>query len=126
MAQTKKKRSKKHRGTQGGGIDQGRGGRPRSKEQAKAQARRDTQDRRNREPTWGGAFTRGLIGAAIFFVLMLVLFDNTLAQSVVLAAFMVAIYVPLGYYIDRFFWRRRMNALAKQRAEAKQQQGRRR
>lgn len=125
MPQTKKKRRRKHRGTQGGTLDRGRGGRPRSREQARAQAKRDSQDRRNREPTWGGAFLRGLFGAAIFFVLMLVLFDNTLEQSIVLSAFMVALYVPLGYYIDRFFWRRRMRTLARQRAAAKQQQGRR-
>ena len=108
MAQTKRKRRRKHRGTQGGAIDKRRrGGRPRTKEEARAQARRRSESKREAPPTWGAAFRRGLIGAVIFFVLMLVAFSRQLGESLGLALVMLAMYVPLGYYVDRFFWRRR-------------------
>ena len=108
MAQTRRRRRRKHRGTQGGRIDRRRrGARPRSREEAKAQARRRTEARRDLPPTWGGAFTRGLIGAAIFFALMLFAFARPVGEAVALSVVMLAIYVPLGYHFDRFFWRRR-------------------
>jgi hypothetical protein len=108
MAQTKRRRRRKHRGTQGGSIDRRRArGRPRSREEAKAQAKRRAELKRDTPPTWGTAFRRGLIGAAIFFGLMMIAFGRGFAESFALGAFMLAIYVPLGYYVDRFFWSRR-------------------
>ncbi|UJA20303.1 hypothetical protein HJD18_08845 [Thermoleophilia bacterium SCSIO 60948] len=121
MAQTKKKRKRKHRGTQGGSVARGTGGRPRSREQARAQARQNAEDRRLREPTWGSAAVRGGVGALVFFVLMLLIFRNPLGQSVALAAFMFVVYVPLGLVIDRFFWKRRMAQIQRQRLAAKQE-----
>lgn len=121
MAQTKKKRKRKHKGTQGGSVTRGQGGRPRSREQARAQARQNAEDRRLREPTWGSAAVRGGVGALVFFVLMLLIFRNPLAQSAALAGFMFVVYVPLGLVIDRFFWKRRMAQLQRQRLAAKQQ-----
>lgn len=119
--QTKKKRKRKHKGTQGGSVSRGQGGRPRSREQARAQARQNAEDRRLREPTWGSAAVRGGVGALVFFVLMLLIFRNPLGQSVALAAFMFVVYVPLGLVIDRFFWKRRMAQLQRQRLAAKEQ-----
>lgn len=114
MAQTKRKRRRKHRGTQGGSIDRrGRRGRPRTREEARAQAKRRTEGRRDRAPTWGSAFMRGLIGAAIFIALMLFAFGRSAGQALILGLVMLAIYVPLGYYVDRFFWRRKRRAAAK-------------
>jgi hypothetical protein len=111
MAQTRRRRRRKHRGTQGGSIDRRRArGRPRNREEAKAQARRRADTRRDRAPTWGSAFRRGLIGAGIFFALMMVAFGRNFAESFALSAVMLAIYVPLGYYVDRFFWGRRRAA----------------
>lgn len=108
MAQTKKRRRKKRRGTQAGTIDRrGRRGRPRSREEAKAQARRRAEARRDLPPTWRSAFNRGLIGALVFFGLMLLLFGRTFGESLALSVVMLAMYVPLGYYVDRFFYRRR-------------------
>lgn len=109
MAQTKKKRRRKRRGTQSGRIDRrGRRGRPRSRAEARAQARRRTQDKRaTRTPTWGSAVTRGIIGALIFLVLLVLLFGYPFAGALGLSAIMLALYIPLGYYMDRFFWRRR-------------------
>jgi hypothetical protein len=112
MAQTRRRRRRKHRGTQGGRIDRGRGrgGRPRSRQEARAQAKRRAGARRDRVPTWGSAFFRGLVGAAIFFVLMLAAFGRPAGEAVGLSVVMLALYVPLGYYVDRFFWRRRQAA----------------
>jgi hypothetical protein len=111
MAQTRRRRRRKHRGTQGGSVDRRRArGRPRSRQEAKAQAKRRAEVRRDRSPTWGSAFRRGLIGAAIFFVLIMVAFGRDFAESFALSAVMLALYVPLGYYVDRFFWNRRRTA----------------
>lgn len=120
MAQTKRKR--KHRGTQGGGIDRrGRsGGRPRTRQEAKAQARKRADYRRQQTaPTWRSAFTRGLIGAVVFFVVIVLLFSRPVGEGLMLSVVMLAMYVPLGYYVDRFFYRRRRAQEIKQRQAAK-------
>jgi Flp pilus assembly protein TadB len=116
MAQTRKRRRRKHRGTQGGGIDRrGPRGRPRTREEAKARARqkRKVVDRRDYAPTWRSAFNRAALGAALFFVLAMVLLKQTLVGALAISVLMMGFYVPLGYYVDRYLWRRRM---AKQRA----------
>jgi hypothetical protein len=111
MAQTRRRRRRKHRGTQGGSIDRRRArGRPRSREEAKAQAKRRAEMKRDLPPTWGTAFRRGLIGAAIFVALLVIAFGRGFAESFALGALMLAIYIPLGYYVDRFFWGRRRAA----------------
>jgi hypothetical protein len=117
MAQTRRRRRRKHRGTQGGGIDKRGRGRPRSREQARAQARRRAELRRESPPSWGTALKRGLIGAAIFGVLIVVAFGRPLGAGIALALVMLAMYVPLGYYMDRFFYRRRLAAQARAREQ---------
>ncbi len=121
MAQTRKRRRKKHRGTQTGRIDnRGPRGRPRTREEAKARARqkRSTKgktgktgriDPRDRPPSWASAFKRGLVGAVIFFLLFWLAFGRPMAAAAGLSVVMLAMYVPLGYYIDRFMYRRRMS-----------------
>lgn len=122
MAQTKRRRRRKHRGTQSGRVDtRGRRGRPRSREEAKAQARRRQIDRRDIPPTWSSAFKRGLFGAAIFLLLVWLAFRQPFGSSLILAVLMLAMYVPLGYYVDRFFYNRRQRQLAQQRQAGKGQ-----
>jgi hypothetical protein len=114
MAQTRRRRRRKHRGTQGGSIDRrGRTGRPRTRDEARARARRQQEAKRELPPTWGGAINRGLIAAGIFFGLLLLLFGRPVAEALAVAAFMLALYIPMGYYIDRFFYRRRLAARRK-------------
>jgi hypothetical protein len=131
MAQTRKKRRRKHRGTQTGRIDnRGPRGRPRSREEARARAKakrkpakgRQPVDRRDIPPTWSGAFKRGLFGAVIFFALFWLAFGREVGQAAALSVVMLGMYVPLGYYIDRFMWRRRMRQ--QQAARAAKKQGR--
>lgn len=115
MAQTKRKRRRKHRGTQTGRIDtRGRRGRPRSKDEARAQARRRSDSRRDQAPTWGSAFRRGLFGAGVFLLLIWLAFGRSFGGSLALSVVMLAMYVPLGYYVDRFFYNRRR---ARERAQ---------
>jgi hypothetical protein len=131
VPQQKKRRRRKHRGTQGGAIDtRGPRGRPRTREEARARARqrqgtkgkqRGAVDRRDIEPTWRSAFIRGLFGSAIFFLLFWLIFGRDPGQAIVLAVALLVVYVPLGYFVDHFFWRRRMRQLQAARAAAKQE-----
>lgn len=120
MAQTKKKRQRKRRGTQGGRVDASpRRNRPRTREEAKAQARarRAPGPKEDLPPTWRNSFIRGLFAAVIFFVLLVVLFKKPLAGSLIFAGFMLVFYVPAGYYIDTAMWRRRERARIRARGE---------
>lgn len=115
MAQTRKKRRRKHRGTQGGRIDANRrAARPRSRAEAQARARARTSAKRGPKvdapPTWRSSTIRGVAAAAIFAVLLLLLFKRPLGAALALGAFMLVFYIPAGYYIDTLMWRRRERA----------------
>jgi hypothetical protein len=131
VAQTKKKRRRKHRGTQGGGISTRPQGRPRNR----AEARQRAQQRRSggggktksRAPTrgivapsWASAFRKGLVAGGLFFVLLALLFKEPVGQSAALAAFMLVFYVPMGYVTDRFFYQRALRKEQRER-QARQQ-----
>jgi len=120
MAQTRKKRQRKRRGTQGGRVDTGpRRGRPRSREEAKARARsnrRPTPQQQDMPPTWRGSFVRGLVAALIFAVALILIFKKSVGGSLLFGAFMLAFYVPAGYYIDTAMWRRRERARIRARS----------
>ena len=115
MAQTRKKRRRKHRGTQGGRVDPNRrAGRPRSREEAKARARASRKNRPagrgDAPPTWRSAIVRAVVAAAIFTVLLVLLFSRPLGAALGLGALMLLFYVPAGYYMDTMLWRRRERA----------------
>jgi hypothetical protein len=113
MAQTKKKRRRKHRGTQGGRVDANRrAARPRTREEAKARARakRSAAPRADLPPTWRSAIVRGLVAAAVFAVLLLLVFRKAPGAALALAAFMLAFYIPAGYFLEMTMWRRRERA----------------
>jgi hypothetical protein len=106
MAQTRRKRTRKHRGTPAGTIERaGRTGRPRTAAEAKQIAQKRREDRLNRPPTWRGAVNRAAIAAALFGVLVVLLFDQEIAQGAVLAALMFLLYIPLGYATDTMIYR---------------------
>ena len=121
MAQTKKRRKKKHKGTQGGSINRQSRSRPQNRDQARAQARRNAELRKTAAPTWQSAFNRSLIMSAILFVLMAFVVGQPIAASAVLSIFMLGLYTPAGYYLERFLYRRRMakDQAARQAARAK-------
>jgi hypothetical protein len=123
MAQTKRKRRTKHRGNAAGTIEsRGRTGRkPTPQEQRKGAA--TAQDRRFIAPTWKGAATRAGIASAMLFLLFqlgLAGEKQTIVSSLILALGAFAIYVPLGYKMDRIFWERRMRKAGRPIPERKQ------
>jgi Flp pilus assembly protein TadB len=118
VAQTKRKRRRKHRGTQTGRIDSRHRGRPRTREEAKARAKSKKRPTERREvvPSWSSALKRGLFGAAIFLILMVAAFGRSFGEALLLSVVMLAMYVPLGYYVDRFFYNRRRSRERQQKA----------
>jgi len=114
MAQTKRKRRTKHRGTAAGTIEtRGRTGRPPSPEERKRQTREKARaDRLNKPPTWSGSFKRALLAAGFMFIFLLIT-DHPKHGSAVPAALIFAVlamllYAPSGYYLEAFLYRRRM------------------
>src|SRR3712207_4184437 len=129
MAQTKRKRRSKHRGTPAGTIEaRGRTGRKPTAEELKRQQRDANRNTRMlRAPSWNGAALRAGVAALLLLIFTQLGIgpDMPLGQSFAVAAFAMLIYIPLGYYTDRFLYRRRMarDAAAAQR-QREQQQGR--
>ena len=106
MAQTKRKRTRKHRGTPAGTIERaGRTGRPQTRQDAKQISRQRRTERLDKPPNWRGAMQRAAIAAAVFGVLVVIAFKRDVAQGAVLAAFMFLLYIPLGYATDTFIYR---------------------
>ncbi|MBS1845131.1 MAG: hypothetical protein JST53_12000 [Actinobacteria bacterium] len=113
MAQPKNNRRRKRRGTQGGSIDKsGRRARPRTRQEARARARSGAGSRSGSKkpdlpPTWKSAAIRGAGAAVIFVLILLVLFKRPVGVSLIFGLFMLAFYIPTGYYIDLTMWRKR-------------------
>ena len=120
MAPTKKKRRRKHRGTQGGKVDTRPRGKPRNRAEAKQRAasrRTGGSSKRGAAstgrattgpPTWASAAKKGLVAALIFFVLLALAFGRPIGASLGIALFMVVFYVPMAYFTDRFFYNRQL------------------
>ena len=106
MAQTKRKRTRKHRGTPAGTIERsGRTGRPQTREEAKKISRERRMERLNKPPNWKSAINRAAIAAVLFGVLLVLLFQRDPIQGVALGAFMFVLYIPLGYATDTLVYR---------------------
>jgi hypothetical protein len=115
VAQTKKKRRRKHRGTQAGTVERaGRSRRSQAKTDSRTAARERRLERLDRPPTWRGAMNRAAIAAALFGVLVIVAFGRDPAAGAVLALLTFLFYIPLGYYVDLFIHRRRQRRKAQQ------------
>jgi Flp pilus assembly protein TadB len=113
MAQTKRKRTRKHRGTPAGTIERsGRTGRPQTREDAKRIARQRRTERLDRPPTWRSAVNRAAIAAAVFAVLVVLAFKKTIPEGVILAGFMFLFYIPLGFMTDKMIYRFRQRKKA--------------
>jgi len=119
MAQTRKRRRSKHRGTPAGTIQaRGRTGRPPSPEERKKQSRAQARETRlNTEPTWRSSLNRAAVAAVIMFAFLLLTTHgkNRVVAAIVFAIAALVLYVPAGYYLERYLWRRRQ---AKAKANA--------
>jgi hypothetical protein len=111
MAQTRRKRRTKHRGTPAGTIQaRGRTGRPLTAEERKKQTRAEARERRlNTPPTWKRSATIGGLAAVALFVLFAFLGrgKNSIASAAIFAVFACALYIPGGYYMELWMYRRR-------------------
>lgn len=112
MAQTKRKT--KHRGNAAGMVEtRGRTGRPPSAEEKKKAAKEKArQERLNKPPTWKSSAQRAALAGAFMFVFLM--FTNhpkhgsAFVSSLVFALIAMALYIPGGYYIEMYMFRRRM------------------
>lgn len=115
MAQTKRKRRSKHRGTAAGKVEaRGRTGRPPTQEERKKQARVEARERRlNTPPTWRSSLTRAGFAAGIMFLfLVLTTRNHNVIAAASFAVIALVLYVPAGYYLEVLFYRRRQRRRA--------------
>jgi hypothetical protein len=119
MAQTRRRRRTKHRGTPAGTIEtRGRTGRPPSPGEKKRQDRTTAREKRlNTPPTWKAAITRALLAGALVFVFLLVTAKGKDKVPVAFGftALAVALYIPGGYYLERMLFTRRQRKKAQDR-----------
>jgi len=111
MAQTKRKRRTKHRGTAAGTIQtRGRTGRPPSPEERKNQDRMQARERRlNKPPSWRRSAGIGVFAAVALFLLFSLTGrgKTPVLSAAFFALFAAAIYIPGGYYMELYMYRRR-------------------
>lgn len=116
MAQTKRKRRSKHRGTPAGTIEsRGRTGRPLNAEERKKQARVQAREKRlNTPPTWKSSAIRAVVAGVLVFVFILLTSkgkDRALT-AVAFTAVAIVFYIPAGYYLELTLYRRRQRKMA--------------
>jgi Flp pilus assembly protein TadB len=119
MAQTRRKRRTKHRGTPAGTIEtRGRTGRPPTAEERKRQTRETAREKRlTTPPTWKSSVTRALIAGALVFVFLIISSkgSNRVPVAIVFTLLAIVIYIPAGYYLEVWLFRRRMRKKAQAR-----------
>jgi Flp pilus assembly protein TadB len=113
MAQTKRKRSTKHRGNAAGVVEsRGRTGRkPTAAEksgdpQARAREKEKLLDKRDRPPTWGGSFIKAMF-ATIMLLLVVILFLHQSNGAIGLFPIVIVFYTVISYYTDKWMYDRR-------------------
>jgi hypothetical protein len=129
MAQTRRKRQTKHRGNAAGVVEsRGRTGRkPTVAEksgtasEAKKTAKERAADRRDRPPTWQGAFLRGLVAAAVLALLSGLVLHASAGQTVAYFSFAAVAYTPISYYTDKWIYDRRQRQKSKRASRGKEQ-----
>jgi hypothetical protein len=124
VAQTKKKRRRKHRGTQGGRIDtRPARGRARSRGEAQNRARSRTKkkgkpgERTPQPPSWSSSLKKGGIAAILFAGILSLMGQNPIIALLSAIALGLVFYVPMAYMMDRFFYNRFLRKEAQKRQE---------
>lgn len=119
MAQTRRKRQTKHRGNAAGVVEsRGRTGRkPTVAEKSgkagdAARAKEKQLDRRDRPPTWRGAFYRAMVAAVLMLLVSLLLVKNA-THAAALFPVVLLLYVPISFYTDLWLFNRRQRGKAK-------------
>lgn len=124
MAQTKRKRQTKHRGNAAGFVEsRGRTGRkPTAAEKSGdarevARARAKPLDRRDRPPTWRGAFVKAMVAGALF-LLFVIVFMKRSSSALAMFPLVIAGYTLIGYYTDKWIYDRHQRKKAHQAGKA--------
>lgn len=119
MAQTRRKRQTKHRGNAAGVVEsRGRTGRkPTAAEKSGkagdlAREKLNRLDKRDRPPTWRGAFYRAMVAAVLMLLVSLLLVKNA-TQAAALFPIVLLLYVPISFYTDQWLFNRRQRSKAK-------------
>jgi hypothetical protein len=125
MAPTKRKRQTKHRGNAAGVVEsRGRTGRkPTAAEKSGnarevARAKEKAIDKRDRPPTWRGAFVKAMF-AAVVLLLFTIIFLKSSSQAIGLFPVVLVMYTLISYYTDRFIYNRRQRSKAKRGGDGK-------
>jgi hypothetical protein len=125
MAQTRRKRQTKHRGNAAGVVEsRGRTGRKPTAAEKSGKGREDAKkkeallDKRDRPPTWRGAFVRAMIAAIGMLLIVIVIFNKS-NQAIALFPIVLAMYVPISYYTDKWVYDRRQRNKAKRATREK-------
>jgi hypothetical protein len=114
MAQTRKKRSRKHRGTAAGTVEKAAHNRStKQAKPAKPTPQEARQARMMRPPSWRSAANKAAIAAVVFGVLLLVAFHRQPGVVVLWTLLVFCFYTPLGYWTDRAVYNRRLRSKAK-------------
>jgi hypothetical protein len=124
VAQTKKKRSRKKRGTQAGNVDERRRTRPKNRAEARNQVKSGSRSksksrtvRADNPPTWRSAAIRGVVASVVFVGLLMLIFGRSFNAALPIGLFMLVFYIPAGYYMDLTLWRRRERARIRARGK---------
>lgn len=112
---SRQRRRKKHRGTQAGTVR--RRGRSPSRESPQLSAEERRRQRLERPPSWRAAANRAVISAVVFFAILVLVIKWPLGAAIGVGAFMLVVYIPMGYAIDAYIYRYRQRK--KQQREAK-------
>ncbi len=120
MAPTKRKRQTKHRGNAAGVVEsRGRTGRKPTKAEktggTQAQRAREKEkllDKRDRPPTWRGAFLRAMFASILFLLAVIILFNKS-NQAIGLFPIVLVMYTPISYYTDLWIFNRRQRRKAR-------------
>ena len=110
MAQTKRKRQTKHRGTAAGTVtSRGRTSKPPSADEVKKQKREEARvARMTKKPTWSSAALRSGLAALFICIFLLISTHGKVVTSILFALVAALIYIPAGFYLETYMWRRRM------------------
>jgi Flp pilus assembly protein TadB len=110
MAQTKRKRRTKHRGNAAGTIEvRGRTGRPPTPEERKKQERaKRAASRAPKEPTWSSSLKKAGLAGGFMFVFLLVTNKFRVVPALIFAVLALALYIPSGYYMEGWIYRRHL------------------
>jgi hypothetical protein len=120
MAQTKRKRQTKHRGNAAGVVEsRGRTGRkPTAAEKSgkageAARVRKEALiDKRDKPPTWGGAFIKAMLAGVVLLLVVVVILKQS-KQALALFPIVIIGYTLVSYYTDKWVYDRRMRKKAK-------------